>query len=748
MKKIKYGVKGMSCSACVAHVENCAGKICGKQNVSVSLITNSLTVTADDSTDEKQLFSELKKSLKKGGYTLLADTSQRQNIDKADKKSAFVRLVVSIVLTLLLMYIAMGNMLGLPVPSVVSQPLISATLQLIITVPVILLNLKFFKNGFSALFHLSPNMDSLIAIGSGASFLYGSAMLALIAVSTASGDLHSAHEYAHGLYFESAAMILTLISLGKMLEGRAKANAQSAIGKLSGMLPSDVVVLREGNEITLPLSEVIVGDIVTVKAGETIPVDGVIIEGYASVDESAISGESIPVEKNAGDKVSAVCTLTGGYIKMQATNVGADTTLSKIIGLLEDAAASKAPIARMADRVSKIFVPAVMAISLLTFILWISITRDLSRALDCAVAVLVISCPCALGLATPTAVMVGTGKGASMGILIKSAEALENLHSVKYFLTDKTGTLTEGKPYVTDIWANEQDTAFLLAVAYSAESMSSHPLALAVCREAQTRGLERLEATDFENIAGMGIRVSINSKVCLVGTPEFLCEHGVNEQELSLARTHADSLEADGKTTICVALDGTVLGVIGIADKIREDSVRAIADLKKRGIVPVMLTGDNQRSAAAVANECGIEQVHARLMPSDKQDIIARFSENGRCAMVGDGINDAPALARADIGIAIGAGTDVAIDCADVVLTKSSLSDAVSAIKLSCATIKIIKENLFWALIYNVICIPIAAGALFPTLGITLSPMLASAAMSFSSVCVVLNSIRLRYKKV
>ncbi len=732
----------MSCSACVAHVERCAAKICGRENVSVSLMTNSLTVLADDTTDEKKLFGELKSALKKGGYTLLDDTSQRQKISEEESHSAVVRLVASCVLTLVLMYVAMGKMIGLPTPTFLENPLVSASLQLLITLPIIILNFKFFKNGFSALFHLSPNMDSLIAIGSGASFLYGAAMLVLIGINVYGGDMHTAHEYAHGLYFESAAMILTLVSLGKTLEGRAKKNASSAIGKLSGMLPSDVRVIRGGKEILLPIGEVDVGDTIVVKAGETVPVDGIICEGSASVDESALTGESIPSEKGVGEPLYAVCTLTGGYVKMRAEKVGGDTSLSKIMALLEDAAASRAPIARIADKISKIFVPAVMAIALLTFILWALLAQNLPRAFDCAVSVLVISCPCALGLATPTAIIVATGKGASSGILIKSAEALEALHSVKYFLLDKTGTLTEGKPYVTDIWAADGNEAALLEATYAAESMSSHPLASAVCRKAEELGIKRISATDFENLVGMGIKVKIEGVPCLVGTPDFLVQHGILEQDFANVPNFGG-----GKTKIYVSLGTRLLGAIAIADKLREESYAAIASLKEKNIVPVMLTGDNEETAHAVARMCGIDEVYARLMPDEKESIITSLRKEGRCAMVGDGINDAPALARADVGIAIGAGTDVAIDCADVVLSKNSIADAVEAIRLSRATVTIIKENLFWALVYNTVCIPIAAGALYLPLGLTLSPMLASAAMSLSSVCVVLNSIRLKYKK-
>ncbi len=748
MKKLKFGVKGMSCAVCVAHVEASASKVCGKENVSVSLLTNSITVKADDTADENKIFKELSRALRSAGYTLVADEKKRGDIEKQEQKKALARLIISLALTAVLMYVAMGHMMGFPIPSFLHDPLISASVQLILTVPVIIINFKFFKNGFAALLRLSPNMDSLIAIGSSASLIYGIVMLALIWRASANGDMSAAREYAHGLYFESAAMILALVSLGKTLEGRARANAARAVGKLASMIPDEVLKEENGEQSVVALSEVSVGDILIVRAGDTIPTDGIIVDGNGAVDESALSGESIPIEKNVGDEVSAVCTLVSGYIKIKTVRVGKDTSLAKIIGLLEDAASSKAPIARMADKVSKIFVPTVMVISLLTLVLWLIFTRDLSLALDCAVSVLVISCPCALGLATPTAVMVGTGRGASMGILIKSAEALENLHSVKYFMTDKTGTLTEGKPSVTDVCLLDGTEDELLSVSYSAEAMSTHPLAVAVCTYAQSKNAQRLEASDFNAVTGMGISVKIDGQICLIGRPEFLEQNGIEASYVASAAEMLTTLESEGKTAISISLGKRILGVIGIADKIREDSVSAISELKRRGITPVMLTGDNDRTARAVAEQCGIEEVYSRLLPADKEKIIAEYSAKGRCAMVGDGINDAPALARADIGIAIGAGTDVAIDCADVVLSKNSLCDAVSAISLSSATIGTIKQNLFWALFYNAICIPVAAGVLYMPFGISLSPMIASAAMSFSSVFVVLNSLRLRYKKL
>ena len=748
VKKLKFGIKGMSCSACVAHVESSAAKICGEQNVSVSLLTNSLTVTVDDSQGEKQLFDKLYRELRSAGYTIVSDVSKREDIEKAEQKKTITRLIVSCIITVILMYVAMGHMMGLPIPSYLHSPLISASLQLILTLPVIILNFRFYSNGYAALLRRAPNMDSLIAIGSSASFVYGSVMLVLIAINISKGNIDIAKEYAHGLYFESAAMILTLVSLGKTLEGGAKAKAARAVGRLASMLPRDVLCENDsGEQIIVSLSDVKVGDTVIVRAGETVAVDGIIIEGNGAVDESALTGESLPVEKYQGDSVSAVCTLVSGYIKIRAEKVGKDTTLSKIIGLLEDAAASKAPIARMADKVSGIFVPVVMSISLVTLVAWLIFTKDISHALDCAVSVLVISCPCALGLATPTAIMVATGRGAGMGILIKSAEALEDLHSIKYFMTDKTGTLTEGEPVVTDIAVIDGDESQIMTYAYVAESMSNHPLAAAICKKAQEMGIELIRGTEPENIVGMGIKVNIDNKVCIVGKPQLLqsiCE----KRSVDIAVSTMEELESKGRTAVCVCLDGKLLGIIGIADGIRNDSVQAIEQLKKMGITPIMLTGDNQRTATAVAEQCGIDTVYSQLLPSDKEKIISEYSKKDKCAMVGDGINDAPALATAHVGIAIGAGTDVAIDCADVVLSKNSLCDAVSAISLSGATIRCIKQNLFWALLYNTVCIPVAAGVLYPALGITLNPMIASAAMSVSSICVVLNSIRLRYKKI
>lgn len=752
--KIRYSVKGMSCAACVAHVEKSIEKVCGEGCASVSLMTNSVTLTVDDETDEKALYISLRKALKSVGYTLEREGRENNSADEEYKKG-IKRLIISVAITAILMAVAMWGMLDiLPFPSIFkTHPYLFAILQLALTIPVAVINFKFFKNGFFTLFKGSPNMDSLIAIGASASIIYGVVAIAIMIYGEATQNLQLIDEYRHNLYFEGAAMILTLVSLGKTLEGRARSNAASAIKGLSKMMPESASVLREGKFTEIPTNEIQVGDIIELRAGETVPADGYITEGLCSVDESALSGESIPVEKNVGDKVQTACTVTNGYIKIKAEKVGEETSLLKIIRLLEDAAASKAPIARIADKVSAIFVPSVITISILTALIWMIATRNINMAFQCAVSVLVISCPCALGLATPTAITVATGRGAQLGILIRSAESLENLHSVKYFLTDKTGTLTEGRPTVTNI-ASCPDEKRLFRVAYLTEVMASHPLASAICNAAKDRGCDSMNdgmsASELEILSGKGIKSVINengqSKLCLIGTPALFEQMGVSLSGNVIASLN--EMEEKGRTAVICALDGEVLGIIGIFDKERSDSKDAIASLKKMHITPIMLTGDNDKSAKAICDACGIEEYRARLLPQDKEKIIREYSQKGLCAMVGDGINDAPALAASDIGIAIGAGTDIAIESADVVLSQNSLCDAVSAISLSRATVTVIKENLFWALIYNAICIPIAAGALYPAFEITLTPMLASAAMSFSSVCVVLNSLRLKYKKI
>ncbi len=744
MKKLRYTVKGMSCAACVSHVEHAAAKVCPRDAVTVNLLTNSLTVTVDDNESENRIFTALRRSLAASGYGL--ETAERADITaEKEAKRMRRRLLASGILTLLLMLVAMGHMIGIPLPAILSENgVLFGTLQLALALPVVILNFKCYRNGFFALFHGAPNMDSLIALGSSASLLYGVVAIVMMAYGSYTGNVALVHRYYHNLYFESAAMILTLVSLGKALEGRAKASAARAVGRLADMMP-DIVLVEENGALTeRPLAEIRVGDIVIVKEGQIIPVDGIVLDGSGTVNESALSGESMPVEKEVGSHVSAVCTLTSGSLKIRAEKVGSDTALARIIGLLEDAATSKAPIARIADRVSAVFVPIVLVIAVLTAAVWLLLTKDITRAFDCAVSVLVISCPCALGLATPTAIMVGIARGASSGILIKSAEALENLHAVRYVLTDKTGTLTEGRPTVTDIIPIHTDENTLLSYAYAVESRSTHPLAVAICEEAKKRNLSLPTVSDYRSFGGKGVCAKVDEKTILAGTPLFLSENSVSTSEVSFLTEAAKRLEINGKTAVCVCVDGKAVGVLGIADDLRSDSIEALYAIKQRGIQPIMLTGDNDQTAAAIAKQCQIEEYYARLLPENKETILQDYAKKGRCAMVGDGINDSPALAAADIGIAIGAGTEVAIDCADIVLSKNSLQDVVLAIDLSRATITCIKQNLLWALLYNSVCIPLAAGVLYPWLGITLSPMIASAAMSISSLSVVLNSLRLK----
>ena len=745
MKKVKYGVKGMMCSACVAHVERAAKSVVDGE-VTVSLLTNSLIVLIPDGEKEENIRKRLSKALRAGGYSLVV--GDRRAIEAAEYKKRKLKLAISLALCALLMYVSMGAMIGLPQPSALNNLTVFSIVQLIITLPIVIINRKYFIGGISALFSKAPNMDSLIAIGSGASLVYsifGTAMIIF-------GGEEAAHAYAHDLYYESAAMILALVTLGKFLEERAKKRAGDAVSALSESLPASAVTLRDGVEVTVSIEEVTVGDVVLVRAGEAIPVDGEVIFGEGSVDESALSGESLPVDKKSGDCASAATVLADGFLKIKATRVGGETAISRVVTMLEEAAGSKAKISRVADRVSAIFVPAVMLISLVTFILWL-IFGTAAMAFRCAISVLVISCPCALGLATPTAIMVGTGVGASRGILIKSAHALEQMRDIKYILMDKTGTITHGKPYVTSSFGLDGDA---LSAAYSLEKLSSHPLARAICDYAEAQGASAAEVSSFSSSIGNGLSGVIGGKVCYCGKPEFvkasICDFDTTEIELNGIMTPIpkiiSSITQSGATAVCVAF-GDSLGVIGISDKVKESSVDAVEGLRRLGIECVMLTGDNEASARSVANTVGISDIRASLMPEDKAKIIEEYKKRrtGLVAMVGDGINDAPALALADVGIAIGAGTDVAIDSADVILSKSSLLDLLAALDISRATLRTIKQNLFWALIYNSIGIPVAAGVLFPAFGIALSPMIAAAAMSFSSITVVLNALKLRRLK-
>ena len=741
MKKLKYGVKGMMCTACVAHVERAARSVFDG-NITVSLLTNSIILEIEDSEKEENVRKRLAKALKSGGYELVF--KNRKEIEKKEYKKRKINLILSLSLCALLMYITMGAMAGLPKPKIFENTVVFALTQLVITAPIVIINRKYFKGGISALFAKSPNMDSLIAIGSGASLVCSLVGTALIIFKP-----ENAHAYAHDLYYESAAMILALVSLGKFIEDRAKKKAGDAVEALSKTLPATAIVIRENKEYTLNIEEVAVGDVISVRAGEAIPVDGEIIYGEGSIDESALSGESLPIDKKKGDTVSASCILNDGYIKVKCTHTGDETAVNRIITMLEEAANSKANISRVADRVSAVFVPAVICLSLVTLVLWL-IFGTPALAFKCAISVLVISCPCALGLATPTAIMAGTGVGASKGILIKSAHALERMKDVKYILLDKTGTMTYGKPFVIGTYGVCEK---MLSAAYSLEKMSSHPLARAICAYGEKKNIEKIEISNFSSVVGNGLSGISHSNICLCGKPKFIAQKVGSIEEFTAEYEGVEMsvleiinrLALTGATAVLIYFEGKC-GVFAISDKIKESSIRAVEGFKRLGIKSVMLTGDSELSARSVANEAGISDIHASLMPEDKAEIIKSYKEkeNGLVAMVGDGINDAPALALADIGIAIGAGTEVAIDSADVILSKNSLTDVLTALDISRATIRTVKQNLFWALIYNSIGIPVAAGVLFPAFGITLSPMIAAAAMSFSSITVVLNALRLR----
>ena len=751
--KIRYLVKGMTCAACVGHVERAAKGVLETEQISfaVSLLTNSLSVTYPDgygAGEIKKLEKKLFVAVKASGYELQSEQSKDDAAAEEHRQSkrALGKFIASAVLTGTVMFVAMGNMMGVPFLAFFSKPewaLWFVLLQIALVLPVLILNFGFFSRGFRALFHAAPNMDTLIAIGSSAAFLYGVWAAIEIGIASVTGDHELLHAWLHSLYLESAAMIVTLVSLGKLLEGRAKRRAGAAVKALSSLMPEHARVLRRGFWETVPVSEIKIGEEVRILQGERIPVDGVIVDGQGSVDESPLSGESIPVEKQVGDRVSGACTLTSGVLYVRVDRVGQDTALQKIINLLEEAAASKAPIARVADKVSGIFVPCVMGIALLTAIVWLIATGgQIDKAFQCAISVLVISCPCALGLATPTAIMVGTGRGAAEGVLIKSGEALETLQSVEFVLMDKTGTLTEGKPVVMHVQGfGAYDDQTILAHAYAAESLSAHPLSAAVCSYAEQKGVTLLQATEYDAVIGQGICATVNAQRVLVGKLQFLQESGV-----TVTKEQADAFydcQQNGMTTVAVSLGSEMIGLIGISDPIRPESAKTVAALADMGITCVMLTGDNPVTAAAIAAQAGIVQVQASLLPEDKERMIREYCAKGTCAMVGDGINDAPALARADVGIAIGSGTEVAIDSADVVLSGSSIWGVVQAVRLSRETVHIIRQNLFWALFYNSICIPLAAGVLAPV-GIVLNPMIASVAMSISSVSVVLNSLRLK----
>ncbi len=730
----------MSCAVCVSHVERTVKRVLGETGeCRVSLLTNSLSILLfDNKTDEKALKKKLVEEIKKSGYTLLTTEKKEENKEKKEWKGIMLRLILSSFFTLLIMYLSMGGMVGLEPPRFlrgVENAVLMAVFQLVLTIPVLILNFKFFRNGFSALFHKSPNMDSLVAVGSGAAVAYG--IVSIVLLIGAVGNEELTGTLLHDLYFESAAMILTLVSLGKLLETRAKERAANAVKALASLTPKFATVEKNGEESIVPVEEIEIGDVLVIRVGDMISSDGIVIEGEGETDESALTGESLPIEKKVGDRVSAASILTSGFLKIRADRVGEETSLARIVRLVEDAASSKAPIARVADRVSAVFVPIVMVISAITLLIWMLLTGDIERSLRSAIAVLVISCPCALGLATPTAITVGIGRGARLGILFRSAEALEKLCSTEVFLLDKTGTLTEGKPALTDIVSYEIDEDEMISLAASVEKMSSHPLAMAVVREAEERGLEIYPSGSFRSLTGVGAEAEIAGMLCRVGKP-------TEEERTGKIGEDICRLEKDGRTVAMVKKGDRILGILGFSDRIREDSHEAVLQLREEGCKCIMLTGDNEITAASVAQQTDLDGYRAGLLPEDKERIVGETCREGSCAMVGDGVNDAPALVRAGVGIAIGAGTEVAIDCAGVVLSGNSMMGVVQAYRLSRATVRIIRQNLFWALIYNVICIPVAAGVLYPILGWQLSPMLASVAMSFSSVCVVTNALRLR----
>lgn len=734
----QFAVTGMTCAACSAHVEKAVSRLSGVQSAPVNLMLGSMTVTYDEKAVTE---GDIIAAVKAAGYGASPASQTDQGQLRRDQDAALRRrkkhLIWSVVFLVPLFYLSMGHMMGLPLPQVLhTHPLLLACLQLALVIPILILNRNYFTVGFSRLVKLSPNMDSLVAVGAAAGLVYSLIEMGLLAAGQVSG--------MPDLYFESAGMILTLVTVGKYLEERSRGKTTGAISALLALAPESAVVRRQGQELTIPTEEIVAGDTVIVRQGGRIPVDGVITDGHAAVDESAITGESLPVEKVPGDAVTSATVTSSGYLELRATRVGGDTTLSQIIRLMEEAASSKAPISRLADRISGIFVPAVMAISLTAALLWAFVGgMDVRFCLSIAIAVLVISCPCALGLATPVAIMVGTGQAAQQGILIKSAESLELLHKVQTVVLDKTGTVTMGQPRVTDILCAPGVTEEeLLCVAASAEKPSEHPLAHAIVEESQARHIPLCPVSGFRSVHGGGIQATLSGEAVLAGNAGYLAQNGV-----SLAAMEADAhrLAEDGKTPLFFAESGRLLGCVAVADVVKPDSAKAIAALRRMGRRVVLLTGDNQRTANAIARQIGVDQVIAQVLPQDKAKCVAQLQQQGqRVAMVGDGVNDAPALAQADVGLAIGAGTDIAIESADVVLMKSSLLDIPAAMDLSRAVLRNIKQNLFWAFFYNSIGIPVAAGVLYPALHLTLNPMLAAAAMSLSSVCVVSNALRLR----
>ena len=739
----KYKVTGMTCAACSARVEKAVSSLDGIEECSVNLLTNSLTVSGDVSD------SAIENAVIKAGYGISGfekdkKTDKREDFDELKKTG--IRLIVSSLLTLILMYISMGHtMWNFPLPEILSSnPLSLSLCQMLISLGVMIINQKFFINGFKGIIKKSPNMDSLVSIGSGASFIYS-----VIIVFKMSNNIvlnnESVHSLLHGLYFESAAMILTLITFGKLLEAYSKGKTTNALNGLIDLAPKKTTVERDGKEIVIDSKDILKGDIMIVRPGESFGADGIVTEGFSSVDESALTGESIPVDKKKGDRVSTATVNKFGYLKCRVTSVGEETSLSKIIRLVQDATAGKAPVARVADKVSAVFVPVVIALSIFTAIVWLVLGKDAGFSLARAVSVLVISCPCALGLATPVAIMVGSGVGARNGILYKTAKSLEECGKVKVCIFDKTGTVTLGSPVVTDVIPADGVTdEELLKYAFSIEKQSEHPLSDAVKKYAEDKGISHFDVTDFEALPGKGVKCKYDDSFLHGGNYEYIS--GISSVDKSI-KNEADRLSDEGKTPLYFSCNSKIIGIVAVSDTIKPDSIDAISEFKKMGIKTVMLTGDNERCAKAIGTRCGFDEIIWGVEPQDKENAVRGFQKTSMVAMIGDGINDAPALTSADVGIAIGAGTDIAIDAADVVVMGSTLSDVKTAIQLSRKTYKNIKENLFWAFIYNIIGIPLAMGVWIPIVGWEMNPMFGAFAMSLSSVCVVSNALRLNFFK-
>lgn len=751
MKSQKFDIKGMTCSACSTAVDRNVKKLEGINEVNVNLLNNSMIVKYDENVLNNETI--IKKVQDAGYEAFLVENGKKtqknsteENLAKIETNELKNRLIISFIFAIPLFYISMGHMLNWYLPHLFhgySNAITFAFTQFLLALPIVFINIKYYKVGFKTLYKGSPNMDSLIAIGTSAAMIYGVFSIYKIGYGLGNNDIDIVIQYSHDLYFESAAIVLTLITLGKFLEARAKENTSEAINKLINLTPKTALVLRNNQEIEIPVDELVLKDIVIVKPGNIVPTDGVIIFGNSSIDESMLTGESLQVSKKVGDKVIGASINKSGSFKFEVTKLGEDTVLSQIIKLIEEASSSKAPISKLADRISAIFVPTVIVISILVTVTWLFLGYSFEFALSIGIAILVISCPCALGLATPTAIMVGTGKGAQNGILIKSAESLEIAHTINTVVIDKTGTITEGKTQVTDIFTSEKITQDkLLQLCATIEKNSEHPLSDAILKKAQEKEIELLNATDFEALNGLGIKAKVEDRLFYIGNKKLLDSKNIS---LDLFYEKSEKLANEGKTPIFIADENEVLGLIAISDVLKPTSKDAILEFEKMGLEVIMLTGDNYKTANAIAKQININNVIAEVLPQDKEKEIQKLQSLGKkVAMIGDGINDAPALVRADVGIAIGAGTDIAIESANIVLVKSDLLDAVKAIQLSNAVIKNIKQNLFWAFFYNIIGIPLAAGAFYIMLGWKLSPMFAGAAMSLSSVTVVSNALRLK----